>query len=198
MNQKKGKLFVFSAPSGSGKTTIVRKILEIFPELIFSISATTRKNRDHEINGTDYFFISEEEFLEKIDNDEFIEWEKFYDYYYGTLKSFVNSKLDEGLSLVFEVDVKGALSIKKSYPESVLIFIVPPSMEELRARLIKRNTETSEDLKKRIERAELELSYKNKFDYLVVNKDLDQALNEVNRIIKLEINEVMKNGNSSY
>lgn len=198
MNQKKGKLFVFSAPSGSGKTTIVRKILEIYPELIFSISATTRKNRDHEINGIDYFFISEEEFLEKIDNDEFVEWEKFYDYYYGTLKSFVNSKLDEGLSLVFEVDVKGALSIKKSYPESVLIFIVPPSMEELRTRLIKRNTETSEDLKKRIERAELELSYKNKFDYLVVNKDLDQALNEVNRIIKLEINEVMKNGNSSY
>lgn len=198
MNQKKGKLFVFSAPSGSGKTTIVRKILDIYPELIFSISATTRKNRDHEINGLDYFFISEEEFLEKIDNDEFIEWEKFYDYYYGTLKSFVNSKLDEGLSLVFEVDVKGALSIKKSYPESVLIFIVPPSMEELRARLIKRNTETSEDLKKRIERAELELSYKNKFDYLVVNKDLDQALIEVKRIFKLELNEVMKNGNPSY
>ncbi len=194
---RKAKLFVFSAPSGSGKTTIVRNVLKKFPELIFSISATTRKKRDHEFDGKDYFFIDEKEFLRQIDEGKFVEWERFYGYYYGTLKKFVDSKLDEGSSLVFEVDVKGALSIKKHYPESVLIFIMPPSIEELRNRLINRNTETSEDLQKRIERAELELSYKDKFDHLVVNNDLDQAIEEVKNIIKLELNEVTKDGMSS-
>jgi guanylate kinase len=193
----RAKLFVFSAPSGSGKTTIVRSILESFPNFIFSISATTRKKRDHEIDGEDYFFISDSEFLKQIDEGKFVEWERFYGYYYGTLKSFVDSKLEEGSSLVFEVDVKGALSIKKHYPDSVLIFIMPPSIEELKNRLIKRKTETSDDLKKRIERAELELSYKDKFDHLVVNNELEPAIEEVKNIIKLELNEVIKNGMSS-
>ncbi|PJA96996.1 MAG: guanylate kinase [Ignavibacteriales bacterium CG_4_9_14_3_um_filter_34_10] len=185
---KKAKLFVFSAPSGSGKTTIVRSLLKYFPELVFSVSATTRKKRSTEINGKDYFFISETEFENKIKNDEFVEWEKFYDYYYGTLVSFIEDKLGKSQSVVLEVDVKGALSIKKSYPDSVLIFIMPPSLEELKVRLLNRKTESEEDFKKRIHRAEMELSYKDKFDYIVINDNLERAKNQVLDIIKNEIN----------
>lgn len=183
----KPKLFVFSAPSGSGKTTIVKDILSSFPNFKFSVSATTRKKRHNEIDGIDYFFITEEEFKRKIDNNEFIEWEKFYDYYYGTLKKIVDENIQNGFTTVFEVDVKGALNIKKVYPDAVLIFIVPPSIDELKERLKKRNTETYEDLKKRIERAEMELSFKDKFDYVVKNINLDEAKEEVKKIIEKEI-----------
>lgn len=188
MNNK-AKLFVFSAPSGSGKTTIVREILKTFPELIFSISATTRKKRSNEVNGKDYFFISEEEFERKIRNNEFVEWEKFYDYYYGTLYEFIETQLKNSKSLVLEVDVKGAVNIKNSYPQSVLIFIMPPSLEELKKRLLYRQTESQEDYIKRIHRAEMELSYKDKFDYIVVNDNLERAKKEVVEIIKKEINQ---------
>ncbi|MEW6702509.1 MAG: guanylate kinase [Bacteroidota bacterium] len=181
------KLFVFSAPSGSGKTTIVHDVLKNFPGFVFSVSATTRKRRNSEKEGIDYFFITDEEFKKKIDLGEFVEWEKFYDYYYGTLKNFVDENLAKGISLVFEVDVKGALNIKKAYSNSVLIFIAPPGIEELKERLIKRNTETDEDLKKRVERAEMELSFKDRFDYVVYNIDLEKAKEEVKRIIEKEI-----------
>jgi len=185
----KPKLFVFSAPSGSGKTTIVKEVLYSFPNFVFSISATTRKKRPNEKDGVDYFFITEKEFLERIEKNEFVEWEKFYDYYYGTLKSQIDDNIKNGRHTVFEVDVKGAISIKKYYPEAVLIFIAPPSIEELKQRLIKRNTETEEDLKKRIERAEMELSFKDKFDYVVSNSDLEFAKKEVKKIIEKEIKE---------
>lgn len=178
------KLLVFSAPSGSGKTTIVRDILKRYPEFIFSISATTRKKRNSEKNDVDYYFIGEDEFKKKIDLGEFVEWEKFYDYYYGTLKSFVDCNISKGLTTVFEVDVKGAVNIKKVYPSAVLIFIAPPSIEELKERLIKRNTETNDDLRKRIERAEMELSFQDKFDFVVVNSKLDNAKKEVRKIIE--------------
>ncbi len=189
MADHKAKLFVFSAPSGSGKTTIVRDVLKNFPEFVFSVSVTTRKKRQAEKDGVDYFFITEEEFKKKIEAGEFVEWEKFYDYYYGTLKSFVDDNLAKGLSTVFEVDVKGALNIKKAYSNSVLIFIAPPSIEELKKRLTERNTETEEDFKKRIERAEMELSFKNNFDYVVSNTDLKWAKEEVKKIIEKEISE---------
>jgi guanylate kinase len=185
---KTAKLFVFSAPSGSGKTTIVRKLLREFDELVFSISATTRKRRGVEVDGKDYFFISEEEFKQKIDADEFIEWEKFYDYYYGTLKSFVDEQLQNNKSVLLEVDVKGALRIKKKYDNSVLIFIAPPSKEILKERLINRKTETKEDLQKRIARAEMELEYKDKFDHVVINNELEEAIEKVKSIVKKEIN----------
>lgn len=187
MSNHKAKLYVFSAPSGSGKTTIVRDVLENFSEFVFSVSATTRKRRSSEKEGVDYFFISEIEFKKKIDTGEFVEWEKFYDYYYGTLKNFVDGNLAKGLSTVFEVDVKGALSIKKAYKNSVLIFIAPPSIDALKDRLIKRNTETDEDLKKRIERAEMELGFKDQFDYVVSNVNLEEAKKEVKKIIEKEI-----------
>lgn len=184
----KAKLFVFSAPSGSGKTTIVRDILKQYPEFLFSVSATTRKRRNVEKDGVDYFFISEEDFRKKIDDGEFVEWEKFYDYYYGTLKKIVDDNISKDLVTVFEVDVKGAISIKKVYPFATLIFIAPPSIEELKERLIKRNTESDEDLKKRIERAEMELGFKDQFDYVVNNINLDQAKKEAREIIEKEIN----------
>ncbi len=181
------KLFVFSAPSGAGKTTIIKDILKNFPEFKFSVSATTRKKRPEEINGVDYYFISEEEFKRKIDNNEFVEWEKFYDNYYGTLKKSIDENLSKGHTTIFEVDVKGALNIKKVYPEAILIFIAPPSVEELKKRLKQRNTETEEDLRKRIERAELELSFKDKFDYVVENINLSEAKESVKKIIEKEI-----------
>lgn len=182
-SDSKGKIIVFSAPSGAGKTTILKQILMMYPELVISVSATTRKPRNGEINGKDYFFISEGEFLSKINNHEFVEWEKFYDYYYGTLKSFVDDTLDLGKSIVFEVDVKGALSIKRFFPEAHLIFIKPPDVEELKRRLEQRATESESDLKKRIERAEMELSFKDMFDYVVVNSELENAIKNVSKII---------------
>lgn len=196
MSSSKGKLLVFSAPSGAGKTTIVRSVLKEFPELAFSISATTRKRREAEVDGKHYFFISEAEFKKKIDNDEFVEWEKFYDYYYGTLKSHIEDLIDKGTNVVLEVDVKGALNIKKVYPDCVLIFVMPPSFDTLKDRLIKRNTESEEDLAKRLERVELELSYKDKFENVIVNDDLEKAKNEAKNIIKNILNGV-KNGNST-
>lgn len=190
MENKKGKLFVFAAPSGSGKTTIVRSVLDKYPGFVFSISATTRKKRDCEIDGKDYYFLTEGEFKQKIERDEFAEWERFYDYYYGSPKSFIDRNIENGRSVLFDIDVKGALSIKSKYPEAVLFFILPPSFEELKNRLINRNTESSEDLKKRIERAEMEMSFseKKEFDYKVVNDDLEKAKKTVEEIIVKEIN----------
>jgi len=183
----KPRLFVFSAPSGSGKTTIVKDVLKNYPDFVFSISATTRTKRLTEIEGVDYFFVNEIEFQSKINNDEFIEWEKVYDYYYGTLKSQIDDNIEKGLNTVFEVDVVGAFKIKRYYSNSTLIFISPPGIEELKERLIKRNTETNEDLRMRIERAEMELSVKNKFDYIVSNIDLEEAKKTVKQIIDNEI-----------
>lgn len=187
MKDKKGKLFVFSAPSGTGKTTIIKNVMEQFPELSFSISATTRGKRINETEGVDYFFINKDEFKEKVNNNEFLEWGKFFGYYYGTLKDLVFEKINNGTSILLEVDVKGALNIKKIYHDSVLIFISPPNIEELKKRLINRKTESDEDFKKRITRAEMELNYREKFDYNVYNYNLDDAQKEVNKIIKSEL-----------
>lgn len=185
---KKGKIIAVSSPSGGGKTTIVKRILKEFPELIFSVSATTRPKRKNEKHGVEYYFISEKEFKNHIENNNFVEWERFYDYYYGTFKSFITDNIEKGKSLVLEVDVKGALSLKQIYPESHLIFIDPPSLDELVKRLRNRNTESPEDFQKRIDRAKMELELKEKFDYVVENKVLEKAISEVlsliNKIIK--------------
>ncbi len=188
MEEEKGQIFVVSAPSGAGKTTIVKSILRDIPRLAFSISATTRKKRENETDGVDYHFISENDFLNKIERNEFVEWEKFYDYYYGTPKGFIDDKIKEGISVLLEVDVKGALRIKAIYPEAFLVYIYPPSFEVLVERLKNRKTEDEIDFKKRVERAKMELSQKDKFDYLVVNNDLNTAISEVKSLIKKIIN----------
>jgi guanylate kinase len=184
-----GKILAVSAPSGTGKTTIVKQILKDFPDLVFSISATTRSKRSEETNGKEYFFITEEEFKEKINNEEFVEWERFYDYYYGTYKSFLEENIQQGKSVLLEIDVYGALNVKRIYPGAKLIFIYPPSYDELVNRLMNRKTESEEDFKKRIERAKMELSLKDKFDYFVENKDLKKAILETKSIINNIIKE---------
>jgi guanylate kinase len=185
LNGKKGRLIVVAAPSGAGKTTILKKILTLFSkEVVFSISATTRPKRETETDGIEYHFLTEEEFTQKINKDEFVEWEKFYDYYYGTYKSSLEENINSGKTLLLEVDVKGALSIKKLYPEAHLVYILPPSYEELVNRLRERNTESEIDFNKRIERAKMELSQKDKFDYIVVNKDLEIAVKKIVSIIE--------------
>jgi len=188
LTYRTGKLIVISAPSGAGKTSIIKKILNEFYELVYSVSATTRKKRDNEKEGVDYFFISKEDFERKIKKREFVEFEKVYDYYYGTYKNFIDENINEGKSVLLEVDVKGALSLKKIYPESVLIYIVPPSFDILVERLKKRRTEDETDFNKRIERAKMELSLKDKFDYFVVNKDLNKAISETKEIINKILN----------
>lgn len=180
----KGILFIVAAPSGTGKTTIVKRILREFPEIVFSVSATTRKKRENETDGSDYFFISEAEFEAKIKNDEFAEWEKFYDYYYGTLKSYLDDNLSGGRSVLLEIDVKGALKIKEIYPDAVLVYILPPSFQELVNRLKKRQTEDEIDLKKRIERAEMELRLKDNFDYFIHNVEIEQAVSDIKSLIE--------------
>jgi guanylate kinase len=184
LGSSKGHIFVVSAPSGAGKTTIVKSILKDFPELAFSISATTRKKRENENDGADYHFLSEENFLKKINENQFVECEKFYDYYYGTPKGFIDDNIINGSSVLLEVDVKGALKIKSIYPEAILVYIYPPSFEVLVERLKNRKTEDEIDFKKRVERAKMELSHKDKFDYLVVNNDLNTAISEVKSLIK--------------
>ena len=182
--QKKGKIIAVSAPSGGGKTSVVKQVLRDFPELVFSVSVTTRTKRKNEVNGVDYFFVDDKEFERRIKNNEFIEWERFYDYYYGTLKSFVDDNISAGRSVLFEVDVKGALSLKKIYPDSHLIYIDPPSFDELVKRLKNRKTESEEDLQKRIDRAKMELSYKQEFDYIFVNDELNKVYKNVKSLIK--------------
>ena len=188
MEKKNGQIIVVSAPSGAGKTTIVKEILKEFPDIIFSISATTRPKRPSEQNGVEYYFLTEEEFKKKIEKDEFIEWEKFYDYYYGTLKTFISDNIQAGKAVLFELDVKGALTIKRLYPYAHLIYISPPSFDELVNRLRQRNTENESDFIKRIERAKMELSLKDQFDYVIENHDLQTAIKEakslVNKILK--------------
>jgi guanylate kinase len=175
-----GKLIIFSAPSGSGKTTIVKEVLKRIPGLEFSVSACSRSPRENEVNGKDYYFLSAEEFRQKTRNLEFIEWEEVYvNQYYGTLKSELDRIWEKGNHVVFDVDVVGGLNIKKQFPENSLsIFIKAPSIEVLRTRLVNRGTETTEQLKKRIDKAEYEMGFAHEFDIEIVNDKLEIAVNQ--------------------
>ena len=193
-----GKLIIFSAPSGSGKSTIINYLLEEHPELklAFSISATSRPPRGKEQHGVEYFFLSPEEFRQRIDNDEFLEYEEVYPgRFYGTLKAQVEKQSGEGQNVLFDVDVKGGVNIKQYYGDRALsLFIQPPSIEALRSRLEKRGTETPEVINDRIARAEFELGFAPQFDKVVINDDLEIAKAETLQIIKDFINNDQKNG----
>jgi len=181
----KTKLIIISGPSGCGKTTIAQGILKRHPEIIFSVSATTRQIRSTEVYGKDYFFISRQEFEERIRRDELAEWEQIYGDYYGSLNSEIERAFNTGKSILFDVDVKGAISIKKKYPnDSILIFIKPPSMELLTKRLKSRRTETSETFAKRLERVSMELDLAKEFDRCIINDDLKHAISEVDDIVR--------------
>lgn len=183
----KGKLIIFSAPSGSGKSTIVNYLMKEYPELdlAFSISCTSRAPRGTERNGIEYFFLSPDEFRQKISQGEFLEYEEVYqDKFYGTLKSQVESQVEQGQNVVFDVDVKGGCTIKKYYGDRALsIFIQPPSVEELRCRLECRATDAPEVIEQRLKKAEYELAFANKFDKIIVNDNLDMAKAEAYQIV---------------
>ncbi len=183
---QKGKLIIFSAPSGSGKTTIVKYLLTKKLNLTFSISATSRKPRTNETNGVDYYFLSEAAFRKKIDNNEFLEWEEVYKgVCYGTLKSEVERIRNTGQHVVFDVDVVGGVNIKKYFTDQAMaIFIEPPSLKVLHNRLLARKTENPETLKMRIDKAEHELKYAGFFDHIVINDDLEQACLEVESLVR--------------
>ncbi|OWK73504.1 guanylate kinase [Flavobacteriaceae bacterium JJC] len=180
------KVIIFSAPSGSGKTTLVKHCLEKFPQLEFSVSCTTRNPRGTEKNGTDYHFISPDEFRQKIAEDAFVEFEEVYtDKYYGTLKSEVERIWNTGKTVIFDVDVKGGISLKKYFGDQALsIFIMPPSIEELERRLVSRATDDAETIRTRVEKASEEMTFKDQFDKIVVNNDLDEAKTSVEQLLK--------------
>ncbi|MFN3403723.1 MAG: guanylate kinase [Cytophagaceae bacterium] len=181
-----GKLIIFSAPSGSGKTTIVKHLLQKNPNLGFSISACTRDRRGrNEEHGKDYYFLTPEEFKAKIDNKEFVEWEQVYPgQFYGTLKSEVERLWSEGKSAVFDVDVKGGLNLKKYYGDKALaIFVKCPSMEILEKRLRERKTETEESISARLFKVKFEMSFEDQFDVTLINNDLSVALQEAQKIV---------------
>jgi guanylate kinase len=180
-----GKAIIFSAPSGSGKTTIVKHLLENNPDLGFSISASTRDRRGRtEQDGKDYHFLTPQQFKEKIDNDEFIEWEEVYaGNFYGTLKSEIERIWDEGKNVIFDVDVKGGINLKKYFGKKALaIFVKVPSLEILKQRLDDRGTESQDSLSRRIFKAEFEMTFQDKFDVVLENKDLDKSLAEAQRL----------------
>ena len=180
-----GKIIIITAPSGSGKTTLVKRLLASCPLLEFSISACTRQPREGEVHGRDYYFYSEAEFKQLIEEDAFLEWEMVYTgKYYGTLKSELQRIWDEGKSPLVDIDVQGALAIHEKFPViSRSIFIEAPSLDELRNRLRKRGTETEHSLEERVNKAEVELSFADRFDCIIINEDLDTATEELIKVV---------------
>ncbi len=183
---EEGKLLIFSAPSGAGKTSIVKGVLSRVPGLAFSVSACSRAKRTGERDGVDYYFLNPDTFRRKIKDNAFLEWEEVYPgSYYGTLRSEVERIWQQGKHVVFDVDVAGGLNIKTQYPErSLAVFIRPPSLEVLRKRLTNRGTESAESLEKRLGKAEKELSYANQFDHVLVNDVLETAIEEACELVK--------------
>ncbi len=188
---KQGKLIIFSAPSGAGKTTIVKHLLQKYPSLSFSISATTREARGDEQHEKDYYFISKESFLHKVAHQEFVEFEEVYNgTFYGTLRSEIQRIWNEGKHVIFDIDVEGGLRLKRKYEENALaIFVQPPSLEVLKERLTGRGTDSESKLKERFIKAEKELKYADKFDVILKNYDLETACSEAEQLISNFIKE---------
>ena len=185
MYYRKGKMVIFSAPSGAGKTTIVKRLLKHNPDLVFSISACTRRKRMKEVDGKDYYFLTVNDFKEKIKNNDFIEWEEVYtDHFYGTLKSEVYRIWKKGKHVIFDVDVVGGLNIKKQFGTQALsVFVEPPSIEELKKRLINRSEDSKENIQKRVAKAKQEMIYAEQFDIVIINENIDVAIHEAITVV---------------
>ena len=187
MNDKgRGLLIVISGPSGAGKGTICKSFLERNSEVAISVSATTRSPRNGEVDGINYYFMSKEQFKEKIEANDFLEYAEVYDNFYGTPKSNVEQLLESDKDVILEVDIQGALKVKENTEEGVFIFILPPSMEELKARIIKRGSETSESLMKRFESAYKEINFISRYNYAVVNDEVETAVDKLEAIVCAE------------
>lgn len=184
--KRKGRLIVVSGPSGVGKGSLCQKLRERISNLAFSVSATTREPREGEVDGVNYHFISKEQFENLIVKDGFVEYSYHFDNYYGTLKKQVEDLLNKGKEVLLEIDVKGGEQVKKMYPESVFIFIMPPTLVELKKRISSRGSETKEEVFNRISRYFEELSYIEKYDYFVINDDIETAVEDLSSIIKTQ------------
>lgn len=182
----KGLLIVISGPSGAGKGTICRALLEKNPDIKLSVSCTTRNPRQNEVEGINYYFITKEKFKDMIEADEFLEYAEVYDNFYGTPKAKVESILNEGKDIILEIDIQGALKVKEKYPEGVFVFIMPPSMEELKNRIKKRGSETEESLIKRFKSAFQEINYVANYNYVIVNDEVEKAVEKLEAIILAE------------
>lgn len=189
---KKGFLLVISGPSGVGKGTVLHDLMNTQKNLVYSVSVTTRKQRPGEIEGVSYFFKDHSEFKKMINEDKFLEFAKVHDNYYGTPKDFVEEKINEGKIVILEIDVQGALNVKKNTDNGVFIFLAPPSLSELKNRIVNRGTETTKDINLRMSNAKKELSYISEYDYLVVNDHINSAINLVNEIINAEKHRVFR------
>ena len=183
---RQGKLFIVSGPSGVGKGTVIHRLKQLKPELEYSISATTRSPRSGEENGVDYYFVSQQKFKSMRENDEFLEWAQVHNNYYGTPKKEVTKRLDVGKNVILEIDIQGARQVKESFPAAVLIFLSPPSIEELEKRLDKRNSEDKQAKLTRLKNARQELQEMDCYDYQVVNNKLEQTVQKVIEIIDNE------------
>ncbi|MBR4627095.1 MAG: guanylate kinase [Ruminococcus sp.] len=202
MKTNNGRLIVFSAPSGCGKGTMLAEILKN-EDYCVSVSATTRQPREGEADGVNYYFLSKGDFLQKVADSEFLEYAEYCDNYYGTLISEVDGKLSEGKNVILEIEVQGAMKMREKRPDAVFIFVAPPSVSELRRRLKKRGTETDDIIEKRVSQAAGEISFAGKYDYIIVNDDLDDAVKDFFTVMRAEklrteysentINEVLKN-----
>jgi guanylate kinase len=183
---KRGVLIVISGPSGAGKGTICKSLLEKHDDLYLSVSATTREPRKGEVHGVNYYFLTKEEFREKIDKNDFLEWAEVYDNYYGTPKSSVEKMLNDGKNVILEIDIQGALKVKENCEDGVFIFILPPSMEELKQRIINRGSETPESLMRRFTSAYQEINYISKYNYGVINDKVEDAVIKIENILAAE------------
>jgi guanylate kinase len=184
--QKQANLFVLSGPSGVGKGTVLDRLLEDFKLIEYSVSATTRKPRPGEISGQDYFFLAEEEFLQMIREDHFIEWARVHNNYYGTPREFVEKTLKTGKDIILEIDIQGARQVKRNYPDAIFIFLIPPSLEELRNRIEKRGSEDEINKDLRLKNAEGEMKELASYDYIIVNDQLTETVNKLKAIIIAE------------